>query len=165
MTARRGDHLLVPFRCDQCVIRGLRRVSPGTIGGHHHLKEPDLKMAVQRVILDSFRSRESSVVRSKEAVVRRAINDSLSLKFRPLFPPRSPLPEDVDDIAIAILSVQASLRPGRYKDYSQYDTICGIRSAYRNLARSSAGAVTKNWTLAGDNRRATRLSKLATDSL
>ena len=165
MTARRGDHLLVPFRCDQCVIRGLRRVSPGTLGGHHHLKEPDLKMAVRRVILDSFWSRESSTVRSNETVVRRAINDSLSLGFRPPFPPRGPLPDNVDDVAIAILSVQASLRPGRYKDYTQYDTIRGLRSAYGNLARSSAGAVVENWTLAGEDGRASRLSKLATDSL
>jgi hypothetical protein len=55
---RNGDHLLVPFECDLCIFRKLRKHSPDV----NREQDKLLLACIRRVTLDAFWSRASSMV-------------------------------------------------------------------------------------------------------
>ena len=88
------------------------------------------------------------------------------LGIDPTYEPLGPWPiEDGVGFTVALQMVKASLIPGKYRDYQQFDTIRGIRTAYSNVFESSTGAHLKREVLRGEKGIVLHPSKCPTQSL
>jgi hypothetical protein len=58
LKGRDGDHLLIPFECDLCIFRKLRRYDPSRTSEQDRL----LLACIRRITLDAFWSRATSMV-------------------------------------------------------------------------------------------------------
>jgi hypothetical protein len=147
--ARDGDHLMVPFECDMCVFRKLRRGNAQTSEEEDQL----LKDCIRQVILDAFWSRAASTVRANKEKTRLALQLSASVGLNGPYEYTTFLPtNDHCGYEVAIQMLLASRRPGRHStEYTQYETIRKIRTAYSNFSRASAQANVKVQAL-GDEK-------------
>jgi hypothetical protein len=136
LVARDGDHLMVPFECDLCVFRKLR----------HHTPTPanpvdDLLLAcIRQIILDAFWSRTRGTVRGNKEKVGYALKlSSLGGLLCP-YEAEGSLPEhDHCGYEVAIKMVLPSRQSGYHsKEYTQFNTIRKLRSAFSNHCRASA---------------------------
>ena len=73
--ARNGDHLLIPFECDLCIFRKLRRTEP--IDSSH--KDNILLECIRRANIDALWSRESSTVEANRKRVEKQLQLSQSV--------------------------------------------------------------------------------------
>jgi hypothetical protein len=136
--ARDGDHLLVPFECDDCIYEKLRGVHPRFDESRNQL----LLDCIRQINLDAFWSRATSTVRANKEKTKLALALSHSVGLDGPYVQTRFLPKyDHCGYQVAVQMLLASKRPGKYStEYSQYDTIRKIRTAYSNFARASSQA-------------------------
>ena len=104
---RDGDHIMAPFQCDICHFQNLKGRNPRAGCYQDDL----LLMCIQRVVLDSFWSRERSTVNSNrlEGVKFVELQETLGLKRKAL-PPQGPYSmEDTWGVNVACLLVMKLL--------------------------------------------------------
>ena len=135
---RNGDHLLIPFECDQCVFVKLRGNRPMERDPRDKL----LMACIRRMNLDAFWSRETSTVRNNARRAERqlALSELVGLEGPFIF--KGVLPDyDYCGYQVAINILLASRRPGKHSSsHTQYDTVRGYRSTYSNFIRTSPQA-------------------------
>jgi hypothetical protein len=155
LRGRDGDHAMVPFECDLCVFRKLRNRSPDLTS------QPDklLLACVRRIILDAFWSRATATARGNRDKVAQAIRLSETVGLLGPYEAEGPLPEvDHCGYEVAIEMVIQSRQPGRYStEYTQFDTIRKLRSAFSNHCRASAKANRESFALGDQKGRYQRL--------
>lgn len=160
--ARNGDHLVTPFQCDWCLFQLLTGRVPSRASRHDDF----LLCVLRRANLDAFWGRESSTVvanrRNLDQLIR--VWDSL-LDSPPVLPALGPFPlYDCFGVTVAVGMLVKSLTPGKYADYTQFETMRKLRSAYSNLFHASTLGATSMVTLGRDTTK-TFLSNCPTNSL
>jgi len=148
---RNGDHLMgAPFECDVCQFHNVYDRAPDFTKrtGRYAL------MVIRRVSLDVMWSRETSTV---EGNLSRARLDHKTSQSAFEFP--NPLPrlgrQEVSDacgMQVAMQTVHASLRKGKYTNHLQVDTMRKTRSWVNNAHRAGEGAFNHGSTLASNYR-------------
>lgn len=136
MQGRIGDHLMgACFECDVCNFRNLNKRDPVWTS------QKDLRTLayIRRASLDMFWSKESSTVRGnfnrlkrdwKEASENLSLGESLPTLGNPWL-------EDRNGLSVALVMLQASLRPGKYSSYVQFDTVRKSRSCFTHAHHSA----------------------------
>ena len=129
---RNGDHVMgIPFECDLCHFRNvsLRNPFPHRPGDHF------LLTCIRRANLDAMWSRETSTVTANLGRMRRDYHDAV-----PFMPLVGLIPsqgthkvEDRVGMGIAVASLNASLRKGKYTDHLQWDSMRKTPTWYTNL--------------------------------
>lgn len=145
MRGRRGDHLLFPFECDECVFRKLKQSSPDWSRPSHQL----LRGFIRRMNLDAMWARATSTVEGNARRVLRMIEHSEELGIPAPFMASGPLPPyDYCGYSVAILMLRESLRPGRHHDsHQQYDSIRRVRATHTNHYRTTKDEIAVRLTL------------------
>jgi hypothetical protein len=154
---RNGDHLLVPFECDVCIFRKLRRQSPNV-----RLEQDKLLLAcIRRITLDAFWSRATSTVLGNRDRIRMGITLSEQVGLAGPYIHQGCMPErDEFGYEVAIQMVLASRHGGRHSsEYTQFDTIRKFRTAYSNQVRASPQANVNQITLGDDKGKVQRFVK------
>ena len=161
--AREGDALLTPFECDLCVFRRLRGKDP-VLGRQQDRFLLDL---IRRANLDAFWSRARSTVAQNLSKVKLLLEFSKTAEVDSLFMSRQPFPmKDHCGYELAVATLQYSRRPGKHtQDYTQFDTIRKLRSAYGNWVRASTQANQHHFVLHDDAGRAVKLINDKSSSL
>ena len=121
-TGRDGDHLMgIPFECDLCHFRNVMERDP--VQGNS--KDDFTLLAIRRGSLDAMWSRETSTVSGNFRRLQRDYNDSMEV-----FSIKKPMPvigtNEVKDrvgMRITLMTLNSSLRIGRYLDTIQWDTM------------------------------------------
>lgn len=128
--ARDGDHIMTPFQCDTCLFYLLKQRPPQ----EDNIKDSLLLTTIRRVNLDAFWSREPSTVAQNKQNFAKMVEVLDRVGLEPQAPPLGPFPLDKDilGVSVAIAVVLRSLDPGKYADYSQFETIRKLRSASAN---------------------------------
>lgn len=158
---RNGDHLITPFQCDWCLFRLLTGRIP-TSSRH----DDRLLCLLRRANLDSLWGRETSTVSAN----RRNLNQLIRLwcdqiGVDPQLPALGPFPaHDAFGVTAAVAMLAKSLEPGRYKHYTQFETMRKLRASYSNLFHASAMGSTSMSTLGRDSAK-TFLSTCPSHSL
>ena len=140
---RNGDHLMgIPFECDICHFRNI------------NYRDPDLECSKDRfdlliirgAILDACWSRETSTVSSNLNRLRLDYHDSMDSMSM-----KDPLPvlgrNDVSDkvgMKAAMMTLNASLREGRYTSNLQYDSMRRTQTWYTNAYEAGENTETKS---------------------
>jgi hypothetical protein len=156
LNARNGDHLMVPFECDLCIFRKLRKMDPLP-------RDPqdDLLLAcVCHMNLDAFWSRARDTVHGN----RDKLADKLALS--PLVGLQGPCIHDGPypnydhcGYEVAIDMLLMSRRAGRNsKTHLQFDTIRKLQSVYGNQVRSSPQSTKRVMALGDQKGRYLRFS-------
>jgi hypothetical protein len=120
----------------------------------------------RRCNLDAFWGREPSTVLAN----RRNINHLIQiweglLGATPVLPTLGPFPDyDCFGVTVAVAMLAKLLNPGRYAEYTQFQTLRKLRSAYSNLYHASSQGSTLMMTLGRDTTK-TFLSNCPTHSL
>lgn len=135
LTARPGDHLLVPFECDDCIFVKLR----GTLPDYSQQMDLLLLKCIRRINLDAFWSRSTLTVNSNAISARMQLKMSQLVGLEGPFIHTQSLPLfDHCGYEVAIGHVLYSMRPGRSDPtYTQFDTIRSLRTVYSNFIRAS----------------------------
>ncbi|KAL7558571.1 hypothetical protein ACA910_013097 [Epithemia clementina (nom. ined.)] len=130
MSARKGDHIFVPFECDKCIFEKL----PGNEADDHKQSDVLLKACIGRVNLDAMWSRASSTVEKNVGLVKHMAKHGQTLGLTSMFEPPGPLPEfDHCGYQVAITMVLASMEGGNHSQHHlQWDTVRRFWSAYSN---------------------------------
>jgi hypothetical protein len=129
---RNGDHLMVPFECDLCHFRNMNKRDPS----YESAKDRFTMTAIRRANLDAFWARESSTVKSN---LDRTIADyrdvtyhfNIGEGFLPMM--GNPTLEDRVGMRVALATLSASLRKGKYTRNVQFDTVRQTRSWFANI--------------------------------
>jgi hypothetical protein len=128
--ARNGDNLTTLFQCDLCVFRHVIKREPSE-------SYPDrLALCAYRLVnLAALWSRERSMVTNNKRWVQKGARLNQVLGQIRTYPTLGPMPlEDVTGHGVAAQMLMASCDPDKYHtEYSQYDTIPKLRSAYSSL--------------------------------
>jgi hypothetical protein len=153
--ARNGDHLLVPFECDICIYKKLRGCTPEQDARENVV----LRACIRQINIDAFWSRATSTVKANTDKTKLALELSESVGLEGPYVQEGFLPTfDHCGYQVAIQMLLALKRPGRYsEEYTQYDTIRKVRTAYSNFARSSVQANAGVLAFGDDRGRAQRL--------
>ena len=128
---RNGDHLMgIPFQCDLCHFRNVAERDP--VEGR--AKDEYTMMCIRRANLDAAWSREPSTVQSNLYRLQRDYHDAASSLSIKRLVPRLGNTEIRDSVGmgIAITTLNASLRKGRYTDHLQWDSMRKSRTWYFN---------------------------------
>ena len=144
---RNGDHLMgVPFQCDLCHFRNMTGRDPIA----HHKKDEYTMLCVRRANLDALWAREPGTVKSNLSSLRRSHRSGEeAFGFEQSLPALGPFPiSDTCGMKMACLSLDASLRKGRYADHLQYDSM-----------RSTPGAISNMWRAGIDSMGGSVLAK------
>jgi hypothetical protein len=149
---------MVPFECDTCVFRKLRDRSPDVTDPADEL----LLACIRRINLDAFWSRSKHTVRGNREKISLSIELSKTVGLEGPYLVDGALPDfDHCGYEVAIDTVLYSRRPGSHsKEYTQFDTVRKLRSAYSNHCRSTAQANRSSWSI-GDTRG--KYQRLGTD--
>ena len=121
-TGRDGDHLMgIPFECDLCHFRNVMERDP--VDGN--VQDDFTLLAIRRGCLDAMWSRETSTVSGNFRRLQRDYKDSMEV-----FSIKEPMPvigtDEVKDrvgMGITLMTLNSSLRTGRYLDTIQWDTM------------------------------------------
>jgi hypothetical protein len=121
---------------------------------------------LRRCNLDAFWGREPTTVLANRRNVDQLIQSWTGvLSAEPSLPSLGPFPpEDCFGITGSVGMLLKSLKVGRYADYTQFETMRKLRSAYSNLHHASAVGSTSMMTLGKDTAK-TFLSTCPTNSL
>ena len=136
LSARPGDHLLLPFECDLCIFVKLMNRHPLV----NNSKDKRLVACIRRINLDAFWSRASNTISNNLRSVKRILTETHGVGLSNVFVSKGPMPEDDHcGYQIAIAMILYSTRPGRHsKEYTQFDTIRHLRSAHSSFELSGA---------------------------
>jgi hypothetical protein len=129
---RNGDHLMgIPFECDLCHFRNVSGRDPIPI----RPGDSFMLICIRRANLDGMWSRETSTVRGNLNRMRLDYHDAVPfVPIRDLIPPHgSDKVEDRIGMGIAITTLNASLRKGRYADHLQWESMRRTPTWYGNL--------------------------------
>ena len=128
---RDGDFLMgIPFECDLCHFRNVVERDP-VVGGE---KDEFTLLCIRRASLDAMWSRETSTVVGNARRLRRDYEDARSvLSVKRLVPTLgSDELKDRVGMGVAVMTLNASLRKGRYANHLQWDSMRKTASAYNN---------------------------------
>jgi hypothetical protein len=155
---RNGDHCMVPFECDTCIFRKLQRRSPDVTSPTDDL----LLACIRRVNLDAFWSRSKDTVRGNKEKIALSLKFSEAVGLSGSYTVDGALPDfDHCGYEVAINIVLYSRRPGAHSnEYTQFDTVRKLRTAYSNHCRSTAQANRSSWSI-GDTKG--KYQRLGTD--
>jgi len=160
--ARNGDQFMTPFQCDWCLFRVLTGRVPRSL----HRQDDFLLCLLRRCNLDAFWARETSTVAANRRNLDQLIrtwDDVVGLT--PALPALGPFPDkDVFGVSVAVAMLVKSLQPGKYQNYTQFETLRKLRSAYSNLHHALAQGNSSMMTLGRDTAK-TFLSTCLTHSL
>ena len=155
LEARDGDALMTPFECNVCVFRRLKGRDP------HFRKQQDqfLLDLIRRANLDAFWSRVRSTVNQNLSKIRMLLEFSKNTGEDGLFVSRKPFPmRDHCGYELAVATLQYSRRPGKHDhNYTQFNTIRKLRSAYGNWLRASTHTNQHHFVLNDDAGKSVRL--------
>ena len=121
----------IPFECDLCHFRNISGRDPmqGNPGDDFAL------ICICRANLDAMWSRETSTVTGNLNRMRPDYHDAI-----PFLPIKDPLPtlghDEIEDrvgMGVAIMTLNASLRKGKFADHLQWDTMRKIPTWYTNI--------------------------------
>ncbi len=163
LLARPGDALVTPFQCDYCWFVNLKKRA----AREDVVRDVRLMEYIRRVNLDIMWSRERSTVANTVSNLRKAeaLTESLSLPPVNLGMEAWPIGDPVG-FQIAIQMLMASRRPGRNDaDYTQFDSIRKIRSAYANVLQVRPAAVLGEVSFKAEHGRVFAMSGSPTDSI
>jgi hypothetical protein len=136
--ARDGDHLMgIPFECDLCHFRNLKKRDP-ILTDHG---DAYMLMCIRRAVLDALWSRSSSTVKSNLArVVKDYQAADITFGLKDYLPQLGwPVLEDRVGMGIAIVTLMASLRPGKYTSHLQYDSMRRTPTWFKNAHSAGSG--------------------------
>jgi hypothetical protein len=138
LQGRNGDHTLVPFECDLCIFRKLRKSSPDLSRESDKL----LLGCIRRMDLDAFWSRSTDTINGHRGKLEHSLKLSKLVGLEGPYHHEGPMPTyDHCGYEVAIQMLLNSRSPGKYsKDYCQWDTIRKVRTAYANQVRASPQA-------------------------
>jgi hypothetical protein len=156
LQARNGDHTLVPFECDLCIFRKLRKSSPDLSSETDKL----LLGCIRRMNLDAFWSRSSDTISGHRGKLEHSLKLSKLVGLKGPYQHDGPMPSyDHCGYEVAIQMLLNSKNPGKYsKDYCQWDTIRKVRTAYANQVRASPQANQRAISMGGQDGKYQRLS-------
>lgn len=138
LSARDGDHYLVPFQCDLCQFRNIQGRNPIPLNFVDDL----LLEFIRRASLDAFWARETGTVNANLGSLRRASGTKNKFGMRNLFPPMGPFPlNDSMGMGQAVAVLDKSLDPGRHSTFVQWATMRKTRSAFTNIAQAAVGGL------------------------
>jgi hypothetical protein len=155
--ARNRDHAMVPFECDLCVFRKLRKTLPDPA-------QPDdclLLACIQRMNLDAFWSRASPTVNGNRDCLLFGIKMSKAVGLQGPYLHDGPMPSyDHCGYEVAIQMLLHSRHPGRHlRDHVQVDTIRKLRTCHGgNQIRASPQANKQTLSLGNQKGRYQRFS-------
>jgi len=136
LKARNGDHLMVPFECDDCVFWKITKRSPSTANQADKL----LLECIGRSNLDAFWSRSSKTVNQNRLIVNRQLFLSKTLGMPAPYVQTHPTPEyDHRGFEVAVSMIFMSVYSGdkHSENHLQFDTVRRSRTDYGNYLRSS----------------------------
>eukprot|EP00978_Attheya_sp_CCMP212_P013320 scaffold33445_cov54-Attheya_sp.AAC.2 len=116
LEGRKGDHLMVPFQCDECHFRNITGRNPTS------WKASDSEMLefTRRANLDAFWDRSRNTVSSNLSDAWRMENMGKRLGMRPMAPPMGPFPlKDIMGMRFAIAILDRSLGVGQNEEFVQ----------------------------------------------
>lgn len=153
--ARRGDHLVIPFECDDCIFVKLRGKLPDMSSPQDRL----LLGTIRRMNLDTFWSRESGTIEENARRADRMISICDTVGLPGPFIRNGMLPSyDHCGYQVAISILLLSRRPGKYSpNYTQYGTIRSYRATFSNFSRSSPSSNSGNLSMGDFNGNYLRL--------
>ena len=159
--ARPGDGLLVPFQCDVCVFRRIRKEEPDSSS----VSDRVLLMYIRRANLDVFWSRAPKTVANELGNATRNIRNISFLKLSgPYYDPGPAPSSDSCGYEAAVSLLVDSQQPGRYHDsHKQWESVRKLRSTISNFERTSFG-VSQVALVADDNGSTTRFRGGGTSS-
>lgn len=150
LVGRAGDHAITPFQCDLCVFRMLTGRDPRDDGTDDLLRD-----CIRRANLDALWGREPSTVYRNARLIIQSLELYTLVRLRPSYPPLGPFPlEDVQAFGTAIIMLLKSTEPGKYADYTQFETIQKFCSAYSNAYLASVSGVVEATTMGKDSSKA-----------
>ena len=154
--ARNGDHTLVPFECDLCIFRKLRKCSPDP----SYAPDKLLLDCIRRMNLDSFWSRTTETVNGHRGKLEHGIRLSRTVGLEGPYTHEGPMPAfNHCGYEVATQMLLNSRNPGRHsKEYCQWDTIRKLRTAYANHARASPQSNYRALSLGDQDGRYQRLT-------
>jgi hypothetical protein len=134
--ARNGDHFLVPFECDVCIFRKLKKYSPETQDPQDAL----LMACIRQVNLDAFWSRASDTVAGNRDKLRLGMRMSELVGLDGPYVQDGPLPSfDHCGYEVAVQMLLYSRRSGaKGRKNIQFDSVRKLRSCYSNQVRASS---------------------------
>ena len=108
---RDGDHLVLPFECDICICRKLKRTNPAVVSTRDTL----LLACIRRINLDAMWSRSTLTILGNRDQVRFGLRLSDQVGLDGPYEYLGPLPfEDHCGYKVEIQMVLHSRLPGRY---------------------------------------------------
>ena len=108
-TGRAGDHLLIPFECDLCIFRKLKKMNPLLDSTRDNL----LLACIRRVNLDAMWSRTTNTVVGNRDRIRLGLRLSDQVGLEGPYEHFGPLPfKDHCGYEVAIQMVLHSRQPG-----------------------------------------------------
>jgi len=123
------------FQCDLCVFRNIYQRDPVK----NALSDQNMLGYIRRINLDALWAREPSTVKANAGTVRKGLLIALQAGMPPPYVPLGPFPvRDTLGYGVAVQMLVASRGKGKYADYTQFQTIRKLRSAYSNLYEASA---------------------------
>jgi len=160
--ARNGDQFMTPFQCDWYLFH----VVTGRVPRDLHRQDDFLLCLLRRCNLDAFWARETSTILANKRNLDQLIRtwDEL-VGIVPRLPLLGPFPlTDTCGIAVAVAMLVKFLQPGKYQDYTQFETLRKLQSAYSNFHHASAQGMASMILLGRDTSKAF-LSSCPTNSL
>jgi hypothetical protein len=140
------------------IFRKLKRRSPDISDPGDQL----LIACIRRINLDSFWSRSKYTVKGNKEKIGTSLEMSSLVGLDGPYVVDGPLPDfDHCGYEVAVDTVLYSRRPGQHsKEYTQFDTIQKLRTAYSNHCHSTAQANRSSWSI-GDTKG--KYQRLGTD--
>ena len=148
MSARNGDHLMIPFQCELCHYRNLKKMDP--VGDK---EDVTLLRAIRRANLDAFWSREPGTVSSTKRDSLKLSKIGLDVGLPSVLPVMGPFPvEDSLGMGLAVCMLVRSLDKGRHQCTLQFESVRKMRSAFSNCWHASRFTLTTS-VMARDTRK------------
>ena len=146
---------MIPFECDLCIFRKLRRCDPKPRSDKDNL----LMSCIRRMNLDAFWSSSSFTVKGNKDKVCQMLKHSETVGLKGTFCRNGPMPlGDYCGYEVAVNMLLYSTGKGkRSSDHLQFDTIRKFQSTYGNLIKASPQSAQKILGLLDDKGRYKRL--------
>ena len=148
MSARNGDHLMIPFQCELCHYRNLKKMDPV-----RDKEDVTLLRAIRRANLDAFWSREPEKISSTRRDSLKLSKIGLDKGLSSVLPVMGHFPvEDSLGIGLAVCMLVRSLDKGRHQSTLQFKSVRKMRSAISNCWHASRFTLTTS-VMARDTRK------------
>lgn len=163
MVARNGDHLMIPYECDNCIFYKLR----GTLPVDNSAVDDLLLDCIRRANLDSFWSRARGTVEGNCRKAKQIQNISESLNMPGPFITQQMLPpHDYCGYQMAVVMLKYSLNTTGVNDTNiQFDTVRKLRAVYSNFVRVCPESVSVPLVLGTEKGQYQRLNNDVCGSL